>query len=193
MIELTSNKSSELNNLKRKVVNYKEVMANTRSYREVWKESLRDKITSILEMMVKGCDLGATVELRSDMENLEAIVMSLGDVKSGIWQEIGSDIKRHMIKHNGSLIYQQLFNGKVIVLINYPFIENYGQPRQPKTIGIYRPEELKEPFFVRHMEEFITDISNWEDYDDDEPSKKIGFDINFGNLNAGADTMTNEQ
>jgi hypothetical protein len=193
MIELTSNKSSELNNLKRKVANYKEVMENTRTYREVWKESLRDKITSVLEMMVKGCDLGATVELRSDMENLEAIVMSLGDVKSGIWQEIGSDIKRHMIKHNGSLIYQQLFNGKVIVLINYPFIENYGQPRQPKTIGIYRPEELKEPFFVRHMEEFITDISNWEDYDDDEPSKKIGFDINFGNLNAGADTMTNEQ
>jgi hypothetical protein len=193
MIELTNNKSSELNNLKRKVGTYKDIMTNTRAYRDVWKNSLRDQIISVLEMMVKGCELDATVQLRSDMENLEAIVLSLGDVKSGIWQEIGSDIKRHMIKHNGSLIYQQLFNGKVIVLLNYPFIENYGQPRQPKTIGIYRPEELKEPFFIRHMEEFITDITNWEDYDDDEPSKKIGFDINFGNLNAGMDTPTNEQ
>jgi hypothetical protein len=193
MIELTNNKSSELNNLKRKVGTYKDIMTNTRAYRDVWKNSLRDQIISVLEMMVKGCELDATVQLRSDMENLEAIVLSLGDVKSGIWQEIGSDIKRHMIKHNGSLIYQQLFNGKVIVLLNYPFIENYGQPRQPKTIGIYRPEELKEPFFIRHMEEFITDITNWEDYDDDEPSKKIGFDINFGNLNAGMDTPINEQ
>ena len=184
MIELTNNKSSELNNLKRKVGAYKEIMTNARTYRDIWKNSLRDQIKGVLEMMIKGCELSATVEVRSDMENLEAIVLSLGDVKSGIWQEIGSDIKRHMIKHNGSLIYQQLFNGKIIVLINYPFIENYGQPRQPKTIGIYRPEELKEPFFIRHMEEFITDITNWEDYDDDEPSKKIGFDINFGNMNA---------
>lgn len=186
MIDLTKN-STELNNLKRKVVFYKEVMSNARSYRDIWKESLKDKITSLLQGMVDSCQLEATVECRSDMENLEAIVLSLGDVKSGIWEEINSNIKRHLIKHNGSLIYQQLFNGKIIVLINFPFIENYGQPRPPKTIGIYRPEELKEPFFVRHMEEFISDITNWEDYDDDEPSKKIGFDINFGNMNVSGE------
>jgi hypothetical protein len=183
MIDLTSNNSTELNNLKRKVATYKEVVANTRAYRDVWKESLHDKILEILKGMVDNCSLEATVETKSGMENLEAIVLSLGDVKSGMWQEINSNIKRHLIKHNGSLIYQQLFNGKIIVLINYPFIENYGQPRPPKTIGIYRPEELKEPFFVRHMEEFISDITNWEDYDDDEPSKRIGFDINFSNMN----------
>lgn len=188
MIDLTNNNpTDELINLKRKVSTYKEVVANTRAYREIWKESLRDRITSVLEGMVKGCELEAKVELRSDMENLEAIVLSLGDVKSGMWQEINSNIKRHLIKHNGSLIYQQLFNGKIIVLINFPFIENYGQPRPPKTIGIYRPEEMKEPFFVRHMEEFINDITNWEDYDDDEPSKKIGFDINFGNMNVSGE------
>ncbi len=183
MINLTSNDSTELNNLKRKVATYKEVVANTRAYRDIWKESLREKILTLLNTMIEGCELDATVEVKEGMENLEAIVLSLGDVKSGMWQEINSNIKRHLIKHNGSLIYQQLFNGKIIVLINYPFIENYGQPRPPKTIGIYRPEEMKEPFFVRHMEEFINDITNWEDYDDDEPSKKIGFDINFSNMN----------
>ena len=73
-----------------------------------------------------------------------------------------------------------LFNGKIIVLINYPFIENYGQPQPPKTIAIYRPEELKEPYFIRHMEEFLQEITKWEDYDDDEPTKRIGFQLNFG-------------
>ncbi|MCB0563296.1 MAG: hypothetical protein KDD01_02845, partial [Phaeodactylibacter sp.] len=53
------------------------------------------------------------------------------------------------------------------------------QPRPPKTIAIYRPEELKEPYFVRHMEDLIQEITNWEDYDDDEPNKKIGFQLNF--------------
>ena len=86
------------------------------------------------------------MEVRSDLENLEAIVISLGNVRSGMYQKLSGDIKRHLIKHNGSLVYQQLFNGKVIVMIQFPYIENYGQPKPPKTIAIYRPEELKDPF-----------------------------------------------
>ena len=29
------------------------------------------------------------------------------------------------------------------------------------------------------MEDLIQEITNWEDYDDDEPNKKIGFQLNF--------------
>ena len=167
-------------NLNRKVNQYKEVLQNTLDYRQVWKEQLRDHIQQILEKMVEATKLDARVVVRSEMENLEAIVLSLGQSKSGMYQMVSENIRRDLIKHNGSLIYQQLFNGKVIVLINYPFIENYGQPRQPKTVAIYRPEELKEPFFIRHMEEFIQEMTNWEDFDDDEPNKRIGFQLNFG-------------
>lgn len=166
-------------NLERKVKTYKSILQNTRDYRETWKTSLKDFITTQLKTLSEAVDLGAKIEVKSQLENLEAVVLSLGQVKSGMYQEVNSSIKRHMIKNNGSLIYQQLFNGKVMVLINYPFIENYGKPQPPKTIAIYRPEELKEPYFVRHLEEFITEITNWEDYDDDEPTKKIGYKFNF--------------
>lgn len=171
---------SELTNLKRKVDQYKQIVANSRTYRSVWKESLKDVITSQLENIIKEVGLEtATIECRCEVENLEAIVLSLGTVKSGIYTDIGNDIKRHLIKQNGSLVYQQLFNGKVIVMINYPYIENYGQPHPPKTIAIYRPEELKSPFIIRHFEDFVRDITDWEDYDDDEPNKRIGFKFNF--------------
>ena len=174
----------EYNNLKKKVINYQEVLANTRVYRTAWKEELKDKIVSQLEAISKDVELDAKIDVKSDLENLEAIVFSLGTVKSGMYQEVNDSIKRHMIKHNGSLIYQQLFNGKVIVIINYPYIENYGQSTPPKTIAIYRPEELKEPFFVRHLEELMTEVHHWEDYDDDErpgaeKNQKIGFKLNF--------------
>jgi hypothetical protein len=68
-----------------------------------------------------------------------------------------------------------------LVLINYPFIEKYGQQQPPKTIAIYRPEEIKVPFILRHLETFISEITNWEDYDDDapEPNQRIGFKMNF--------------
>ena len=62
-------------------------------------------------------------------------------------------------------------------------IEGYGQPRPPKTIAIYRPDEIKGPYLVRHMESFISEVTNWEDYDDDEPHQRIGFHLNFGGGN----------
>ena len=169
----------DLFNLKRKVDAYKEVLENTKSYRQQWHQHLKDSIIQTLEAVIKETGLEATISTKGEIDNLEAVVLSLGDMASGLSQNVGAKLKRELIKHNGSLIYQQLFNGKVIVLIQYPMIENYGEPRPPKTIAIYRPEELKEPFFIRHVEDFIKEITDWEDFDDDEPNKKIGFKMNF--------------
>jgi len=173
----------ELYNLKRKVDLYKDVLKNTENYRKTWQSDLKNLIIKTLEDFAKQVELPVKVEERVQMENLEAVVLSLGTVKSGMYQKIEHGIEVPLVKQSGSLIYQQLFNGKVIVLIQYPYIENYGQPRPPKTIAIYRPEELKEPYLLRHFEDFIHEITTWEDYDDDEPSKKIGFEMNFGTLN----------
>jgi hypothetical protein len=171
----------ELFNLKKKVEKYKEIVQNTRSYRDAWKTGLKDNIIQKLLECIEQTGMDAEIEVRADMENLEAVVLNLGDAKSGMYTQVNEDIKRHLIKHKGALIYQQLFNGKVIVLIQYPFIENYGQPRQPKTIAIYRPEEVRAPYIIRHLEQFITEITMWEDFDDDEPNNKIGFNLNFNN------------
>ncbi len=169
----------DLSSLKRKVDTYNEVLNNTKNYRLEWKNSLRSFIISTLDSVIKETNLGATVTSKLEIDNLEAIALSLGSSGSGLKQQVGEKQVKELIKHNGSLIYQQLFNGKVIVLIQYPMIENYGEPRPPRTIAIYRPEELKEPYLVRHVEELIKEITNWEDYDDDEPNKKIGFKMNF--------------
>jgi len=175
-------------NLERKVKQYKEVLQNTQNYREIWKKSLKEKIIKTLENLATVSGLDAEIEEIENMENLEAVVFSLGNVRSGMSQEIAQDIKRDLIKHNGSLVYQQLFNGKILVLINYPFIENYGQPQPPRTIAIYRPEELQDPFFLRHFEMFIQEITMCEDYDDDveDPNQRIGFKLNFGMKDAAA-------
>jgi len=110
-------------------------------------------------------EMEGEIEVKEDVENLEAIVLSLGEEKSGIYEKVNKEVNRPLIKHNGSLVYQQLFNGKVMAMISYPVIEGYGQPKPPKTIAIYRPEEVKPPFLVRHMEEFMREVTDWEDYD----------------------------
>ena len=169
----------ELHNLKNKIEKYNEVLENTKSYRLVWHEFLKDDIMKRLQHIIDTTALQASIEERNQLENLGAIMMTLGNQESGIYEKVSETLNKQLLKQNGLLVYQQLFNGKIQVLIVYPFIEGHGQPRPPKMIGIYRPEELKEPFLVRHCEEFIKEITNWEDYDDDEPSQIAAQQIGF--------------
>ena len=120
---------------------------------------------SELEAMLKVSGLQGTIEATDKVKHLEYIILSLGTEESGIAEVINDKLHKPLIKTNGSLIYQQLYNGKVQVMIVYPFIEGFGEPRPPKVISIYRPEEIKTPFLLRHMEEFIKEIDVYKRQD----------------------------
>jgi hypothetical protein len=170
----------DYNGLITKVQRYQSVLANTKAYRDRWNTSLKALITSELENMLKISGLTGTIEVSDKVKHLEFIVLSLGTEESGIAEVINDKVHKQLIKTNGSLVYQQLYNGKVQVMIGYPFIEGFGEPRPAKVIAIYRPEEIKTPFLVRHMEDFIKEITLWEDYDDDDQiAAKIGFNHNL--------------
>lgn len=172
---------TETINLRRKVERYQEVLRTTLANREAWKTELKQRIREQLQLLAEAGGLPYSIDERSEIENLEAVVLTLGNGVSGLRESVGSGLRRDLIKQNGALVYQQLFNGKILVLINLPYIEKYGEPQPPKTIAIYRPEELKEAYFLRHLETFITDVTAWEDYDDEapEPNQRIGFKVNF--------------
>ncbi|MEZ4910741.1 MAG: hypothetical protein R2774_07750 [Saprospiraceae bacterium] len=168
----------ELSNLLSKVNKYTSVLSNTITYRKLWVDEVKPLIVSTLEEIITSIQLPKVkIDIRSEVENLEAIVLDLGNTSSGLSQNYeNTDVKRIMIKSNGSLIYQQLFNGKIMVMIVNPHIEGYGEQKPPVIIEILRPDELNVPFIIRHMENFIKAITEWEDYDDDEPQKNvIGF------------------
>jgi hypothetical protein len=161
-----------------KVNKYKQVLENTEKYRVAWHSEVKPMLAKTLEEILKQSDLPkAEIVIRDNIENLEAVVLELGRSSSGISENVeDSGVKRTMIKSNGSLIYQQLFNGKIMVMILSPHIEGYGQPKPPLTLEILRPDELKAPFIIRHMEAFLKDITDWEDFDDEEQkSSAIGF------------------
>ena len=168
----------DYNGLISKVNRYKSNLSNTKEYRERWASFLRKQIVDELENMLKITGIEGKIEVQDKVRHLEFIVLSLGSEESGISEIINDKTDKPLIKHNGSLIYQQLFNGKIQVMIGYPYIEAFGEPKPPKVIAIYRPEEIKTPFLIRHMEDFIKEITAWEDYDDDDqPISKIGFQM----------------
>jgi hypothetical protein len=170
----------ELNSLKIKVDKYIAILENTSNYRKDWSENLKGMITSTLEQIIKETGIKATLDVQDDIENLEVLILNLGQEVSGISEKIpNSTYKKPFIKNQGALIYQQLFNGKVMIMIAYPVIEGYGQPKPPKMVEILRPEEFKQTYIIRHVEQFMKEIIDWEDYDDDihehMASSPIGF------------------
>lgn len=155
---------------------YKEVLNNTLLYREEWQLKLKQSVKDILAEVIVQTGLKADIKVNDKIENLESIVFDLGRASSGISESIeDSGVKRIMIKSNGALIYQQLFNGKIMVMILSPYIEGYGEAKAPRTVEILKPVELKPPFILRHVELLLKDITEWEDYDDDAPHATIGF------------------
>lgn len=157
--------------------NYKRILENTLKYREDWKATIKPMLKETLEYILKETELKAQIKEQNNIENLEAIVLDLGKSSSGISESLeDTGIKRTMVKTNGGLVYQQLFNGKIMIMALSPHIEGYGEARPPRTLEILRPDELKQPFIVRHFESMLKDITDWEDFDDDQPQKSnIGF------------------
>lgn len=174
----------ELGIIPSKVEKYKAVLESTKRYREEWNTGLREMIKETLTHINESTDLKGEVVVKDNIQNLESVVLDLGRSSSGLIENIeNSTVTRTMVKSNGALVYQQLFNGKVMVMAMNPSIEGYGEPKPPKMVEIVRPEELKPAFILRHFESFLNGIIEWEDYDDDAPKeKKIGFNpIGFGN------------
>ncbi len=166
----------DLNELQGYVDKYNTVKSNTIAYRKAWYDGLRDKIQNQLNALIDATGLPGKVDVFEEYKNLEAVVLNLGIEKSGLGEVYNENTSKDFFKNNGALVYQQLYNGKVSVLINYPVIEGMTQPAPPRTIEILRPEELKEVFILRHVERFLKEITTWEDYDDDnEQTPTIGF------------------
>ncbi len=174
--------SLDLSTLKNKVSQYKGMLENTKNFRQDWKETLKAMIMDTLTKINADTDLGADVIVKDQVENLEAVVLDLGRVQSGMNEKVeDTDIKKIIIKTQGAVVYQQLFNGKIMVMFVYPYIDGYGEPRPPRNLEILRPHELKSEAIVKHVEEFISEITQWEDYDDDLPAKNaIGFSNHIG-------------
>lgn len=166
----------DLGTLTVKAAEYKNVLSNTESFRAKWNPELKPMIKKTLKEILKQTEIKGEIEVNDAIENLESVVLSLGRTSSGIAETIeDTDVKRFMIKSNGALIYQQLFNGKVMVMTVAPFIEGYGQPSAPKPLEILRPQELNPNFIIRHVETFLKEITDWEDYDDGKKTERNAF------------------
>jgi hypothetical protein len=168
--------------IKDRAQKYTSILKQVLDYREVWDLSLKAFINSVAETILTQTGVSAQIEVEERFENLESITISLGKTVSGIAENVDDITKRNIIKDKGSLIYSQLFNGKIQAWMTYPVIEGLMQAKQPKMLGIYGPPEFNEDLILDNFDEFFKELIEWENYDDDQPGQsttvnRIGFGL----------------
>ncbi len=167
--------------IKERARKYTAILQQVIDYRDSWEKGLKDFIMDTTKNILEHTGINASIEVEERFENLESITISLGKSISGIAENISGDTKRNIIKDKGSLMYSQLFNGKVQAWMAYPLIEGLMQPKPPKLLGIYGPPEFNEALMLTNFDEFFKELIEWENYDDDQPNgtkySRIGFGL----------------
>lgn len=167
--------------IKERVIKYKNMLDQVTQWRTTWSKTLKKFILKEVTNVLDATGLDATVSEEEKIKGLEGISIKLGSKKSGIYEMAeGGNERKDFFKEYGTLVYSQLFNGKVQVWMTYPFIEGLIEPRPPKLIGIYAPPEFNEDLIINNVETFLKDLIEWEDYDDDDPNMPPKTQIGFG-------------
>jgi len=162
--------------LQEKVKAYKEVLQNTISYRKEWHNKTKGFIIQHLLSITEQTGLKAKITPKENIENLESVMLDLGRTSSGIGESLeNTDFKNFMVKNNGALIYQQLFNGKIMVMLVSPQIEGYGEPKSPEGLEILRPAQIDEGTLLRHVSSLMDKLIQWEDYGEEASKVKHTF------------------
>lgn len=170
--------------IKERAKKYTEILQQVIEYRNSWEKSLKKFITETASNILKETSIQAVVEVEERFENLESITISLGKSLSGISENVDDSTQRNIIKDKGSLVYSQLYNGKIQAWMTYPLIEGLMQAKPPKMIGIYGPLEFNENLMLANFDEFFKELIEWENYDDDQPNhaNRIGFGFPMENV-----------
>lgn len=164
--------------IKEKADKYKELLERVEAFRAEWEKSLKKNISKELKKILSAIEVDAEINEESEVRGLSAITVKLGMKKSGIYQKMDGGDRKEIFKDYGSLIFGQLFNGKVQVWMTYPILEGVMEPRPPRMIGIYAPPEINDALLLSNVDFFLNELIAWEDYDDDKPDSKpqsIGF------------------
>lgn len=97
------------------------------------------------------------VAKNENIKNLESVYWSMGIEMAGFEVD-----KKLVTRRPGYLNFAQLANGKIIVIVSYPSIdENIREEIEPMILGEYLPSEINEDMIISMAEIFLDEINDW--------------------------------
>lgn len=149
-----------LNTLQEAHQNYQAARQQVLDRQESWQNEVKAFIRQSLEALKMQNQLDGEIKEENKITNIEAIYLDLGQTKTEIQVKNGAE-RKTLKRSEGSLMYSQLYNGKISVWIRYPKIQKLMKRKAPKVLDVYEPLELTAEQIEAHVKIFYEELTLW--------------------------------
>lgn len=165
--------------LKTRIQEYEKALADIATKRALWLNSAKELIYKTLQKAKRLGKLGWKVAKIEGIKNLEGVSLAFLDIPSDIVEKVLDEktqkpVEKNYTKFGGSLIFSQTYNGDVLVLLTYPFIEGDEETPGNEIVDRISPADLTEAYILGHVASFLETMTIWESSEDEH---HIGFRI----------------
>lgn len=142
-----------MDNLRKLINELESEKVKIQERRDYWNNQLRDILRTQLKYYVENIKSDWYVDFNNNKTNYETVSLAFGNRPSGIFDR---EEGRHLSLIGGALHFSQIYNGKIFIWIEYPYIEDlsYHDPSQ-KGLKTLEPIELTEEVVLNVVEDFI--------------------------------------
>ena len=169
--------STPLDRVKTAFQAYCTVVTRTNERQNYWNSTTKELIYSTLNLL--SVDLKPMQALNENsVRNFDTVCLGFGPVPTNI--VIHKAAIKGLVKMGGYLFYSQVFNGKVLVGVSYPYVEELQDPTPNKGFAILDPEEVTKEKIFEHVEHFLKELTEVERSPSMEEELKKRCKIGFG-------------
>jgi len=150
---------------------YIDIVRKVNVRREFWTNETKIKIIDSLTLVKDSFNFDWQVQSLEQSRNYQTINICFNSKRSGI-----ADIKideftnkekgyKAYTKHDGYLAFCQSYNGKINLIIGFPFIDELISQMVAKVIDTIVPENLTEELISKYVITFLDTMIEWEGKD----------------------------
>lgn len=129
--------------------------------RILWQQQTKALIFEKLKKINNDYDLRWNISSNEIWENAQYIYITQDKVPSGIIK-IKDNGFTALVKHCGALMFSQIHNGKILIWIDGPWIEEKTIKAPAFDLILTEPSSITEDFIEDYFERFIIEMAAWE-------------------------------
>lgn len=144
-----------------------------------WNTSTKQEIFRVLSSISGDLKPLKAVQ-EGSIRNFDTVCLGFPPTPTSIVLREGNGAKG-LTRFGGYLFYSQVFNGRILVGISYPYVEQLQDPSPNKGIALLDPTEITEQKILEHVNIFLREITEAERTismrDDLHNKRPIGFTV----------------
>lgn len=148
----------KIEHLEERVLDYKNSIRIVVQKRILWKTTTKDLIVSVLKKAENSYTIGWQVQELNWIHSNEAVNITFDSFPPDMI-ELTNQLPTYQFLQGGSLVFSQLHNGDVNVIIVFPVAENsIPLENESEDLGTYNPEDIHEKLIIEKLDVFLKEI-----------------------------------